>query len=125
MNREERRKLQKDGYKPKKEQVFNLKASDIVKIKEDATNKAFEDAFIYALGIPVLILKDKFGQLMRVNVDGKNREERFTEMCLEWFENVNLGLLNLEEVKECLKDECGIVFEKGDDDRIVVNSRNN
>ena len=42
-------------------------------MKQEATRDAAETAFLLMLGIPVLMFKDHFGQLIRREVDGKSR----------------------------------------------------
>ena len=64
-------------------------------IKREATHDAAETAFLLMLGIPVLMFKDHFGQLIRREVDGKSREQRFVDYCLEFyrqFERMNATL---------------------------------
>ena len=75
MNRAERRKAKKAGLPVKKEPVVNIKAADVEKIKQDASKDAANKAFLLMLGLPVMILHDKFGF-------GPVRCERFTDAVL-------------------------------------------
>ena len=53
MNRQQRRMAQKKGLPVAHEPVFNMKQSDIKKIKQEASEKAVNTAMILLLGIPV------------------------------------------------------------------------
>lgn len=114
MNRAERRKRAKLGLPVKKEPVINVKASDIQQIKENATTQAADTAFFLMLAIPVMVLHDKYGQLMRKEVDGKSREERFADMCLDLYDSFNKGYVTLDDLAECLWEEAGIKLERKD-----------
>lgn len=61
MNRQERRKA---GIK-KTEPIINIKVSEIDRIKEEAVAKGCERALFLLLAIPVMIIHDKFGELMK------------------------------------------------------------
>ena len=61
MNRAERRKAAKAGLPVKKEPVVNIKAADVQKMKQDASKEAADKAFLLMLGLPVMVLHDKFG----------------------------------------------------------------
>mgnify|MGYP003532873029 CR=1 FL=1 len=104
MNRQERRKLAKQGQHVPCEPVINLKASDIEKIKLDAVNEAVDKAFLLSLAIPVMIIHDKFGELMKK--DG--REQRFAEHCLKLYEMYQEGYVTIEDLHQCLYEETGM-----------------
>lgn len=108
MNRAERRKL---GIK-QKEPIVNIKRSDIEQIKKDVTKETIDTAFLLMLGIPTMIIHDKFAQLIKKNVDGKNREERFVDLCLELYDCFEQGYVTLDDLKNCLKEEAGVEFKK-------------
>lgn len=59
MNRQQRRMAQKKGLPVAHEPVFNMKQSDIKKIKQEASEKAVNTAMILLLGIPVKVLKEQ------------------------------------------------------------------
>lgn len=61
MNRQQRRMAQKKGLPVTHEPVFNMKQSDIKKMKQDATEAAVDAAMILLLGIPVKVMKEKYG----------------------------------------------------------------
>ena len=108
MNRAERRARAKQGLPVVKEPVLNVKASDIQKIKEDATTTASNLAFFLMMAIPVMVIHDKYPQLMRKEVDGKSREERFVELCLDLYDSFNQGYVSIEDLQKCLWEEAGV-----------------
>lgn len=112
MNRAERRRRQKQGLPIVKEPVLNIKASDIQQIKKDATNTAADIAFFLMLAIPVMVIHDKYPQIMRRVVDGKSREERFADLCLDLYDSFNKGYVTLDDLAQCLWEEAGIKLEK-------------
>ena len=65
MNRAERRK---SGIK-KSVKTYTLNDSQIKQIKDDAVKEAIDTAFIYMLGLPVMIIHDKYPQLMKKECD--------------------------------------------------------
>lgn len=104
MNRAERRKLSKQGVKVKSDPVINLKSSDIEAMKIEATKKAVDTAFMLSLAIPVMVLHDKFGELMKR--DG--REKRFADLCLELYDTYMKGYVDIEDLHKCLEQETGL-----------------
>lgn len=112
MNRAERRRRQKQGLPIVKEPVLNMKVSDIQQIKTQATNTAADTAFFLMLAIPVMVIHDKYPQLMRREVDGKTRAERFADLCLDLYDSFNKGYVTLDDLSQCLWEEAGIKLEK-------------
>lgn len=86
--------------------------TQINQMKKDATDKAVDTAFILMLGIPTLVIHDKYPSLMRKEVDGKGREERFVDMCLDLYDSFNRGDVSLDDIAMVLKDECNLIIEK-------------
>lgn len=105
MNRAERRRLEKQGQQPKKEAVVNIKSSDVQAMKKAAANEAADLAFILMLGLPILVLHDKYGF-------GKVRCERFIDQVLYQYQLFEEGRMTLDDVKAILKEESGITFER-------------
>lgn len=97
MNRAERRRLKNKKPEP----VINIKSSDIKNIKEKATSDATNIAFLLMLGLPVLVLRDKWGF-------GKVRLERFIDQVLEMYEAFNEDYLTLDDIHNVLYEEVGI-----------------
>ena len=112
MNRAERRRRQKQGLPIVKEPVLNMKVSDIQQIKTQATNTAADTAFFLMLAIPVMVIHDKYPQLMRREVDGKPRAERFADLRLDLYDSFNKGYVTLDDLSQCLWEEAGIKLEK-------------
>lgn len=112
MNRAERRRREKQGLPVQKEPVINVKASDIQAIKQQATTNAADTAFLLMLAIPVMVIHDKYPQLMRREVDGKPRAERFADLCLDLYDSFNKGYVTLDDLANCLWEEAGIKLTK-------------
>lgn len=108
MNRAERRKQAKMRVHVSKEPAINIKASDIQRMKEQAASYAAETAFFLMLAIPVMVLHDKYHLLMRREVDGKSREERFANLCIELYDSFEKGYVTLDDLADCLWEEAGI-----------------
>jgi hypothetical protein len=105
MNRAERRRLQKQGINAKPEPVINIKSSDVQQIKEKATSEAVDKAFLLMLGLPVLVLRDKWGF-------GKVRSERFIDQVLDLYDSFNKDYLTLDDIHNVLWEEAGIKIER-------------
>lgn len=112
MNRVERRKLQKEGKIIKKEPIINIKRSELEAIKKEAIREASEIAFILMLSIPVMVLHDHYPKIMKREVDGKNREERFADLCVDLYDSYDKGYITLSDLQECLKEETGMEFKQ-------------
>lgn len=108
MNRADRRKELKQGRLVKKDPVMNYKESDIQRIKEQAAAQGISTAFLLMMSIPIMVLHNNYAKLMRKDVDGESREERFADMCLDMYEQVQKGHLKLEDLKDSLLIETGI-----------------
>ena len=80
-----------------------MKKSDIEKMKVDAADKAMKVAFELMVSIPVMVIHDKFGQLMKK----EGREEKFAELCLDLYDSFQKGYVELDELRKCLEEEAG------------------
>lgn len=94
----------REALNPKK-RVYTLTEDDIERIKQDATNEAMNKAFVLMLGIPSMVLRDKFGY-------GSVRLERFTDGTFDYYDSFQKGNITLQDCLDCLKDECGISIEE-------------
>lgn len=101
MNRAERRRLQKKGVQVPVEPVINIKASDVQQMKDQATKKAANTGFLLMLGLPILVLRDKWGF-------GKVRLERFIDQVIDMYEAFNEGYLTLDDIHKVIEEETGI-----------------
>lgn len=99
MNRAERRRNQKQ-----KDPVYNLKQSDIDKIKKDASNEAIDKAFIIMCSLPCMVLRDKYGF-------GEKRMKQFMDHLMELYDSFNTGYVTFEDLLTTLKEEVGVTFE--------------
>jgi hypothetical protein len=103
MNRHERRKL---GLKAPVA-TYTLTASQIEAMKEDAVKKGIERAYLLMLAIPVMIIHDKFGELMK----REGRENRFADLCITLYKQYDEGYVDLSDLRQCLEEEAGIKVE--------------
>lgn len=106
-----RKQWRQQGQAIVKDPVYNLKASEIKAIKEETARKATDTAFFLMLAIPVMIIHDKYPLLMKKTVDGKSREERFADLCIDLYDTFDKGYLTLDELAECLWEEAGIKLD--------------
>lgn len=111
MNRKQRRQLGIKGKEP----TYTLNRDQINAIKQGATKKAVDEAFILMLGIPVMVLHDNYAKLVRIREDGKNREERFMDMILDLYDSYDRDYLTLQDIIDTLHEECGLDIIKGRD----------
>lgn len=102
-NRAERRRNAKEMDK---DPIITMKQSDIKKIKLDATR----DALNLLFAIPVFIIHDEYGKFHKLMVDGKNREERFLERCLELYDCFEKGYVTMKDLTETMEQETGYKF---------------
>lgn len=115
MNRKQRRNQQKQNKnlkKSEKEQKFYMVSDEkIAEIKENARSEAIDEAFILMMGLSVMTISDHIHDLYKVKGHEKCREERFTDYVLKLWEEYNQGIFSLQDVMDCLKDECGLTIE--------------
>lgn len=91
-----------------KNPTYTLTQKQIDQIKAEAVVEVSDRAFILMLAIPVMVLHDKYGQLMRK--DG--REEKFAELCLDLYDSFEKGYITLDDLKNTLQEETGMILEK-------------
>lgn len=104
MNRSDRRRL---GIK-RREPTINIRMEDVEQMKKEATKAAADWAFFMMLAIPVMVIHDHFGDLMK----REGREQRFVDLCIDTYKCYESGLVDIQELKQVLKDEAGIEIEK-------------
>lgn len=102
MNRKQRRETKT----AKKEPVYNLKASDIQRIKQEAAEEAVDTAITLLLAIPIKILHDQYGW------GTKKRLPEFGEKLIDEYQDFTDGKLTLKEYSELVFEYTGIKFEK-------------
>lgn len=106
MGRAERRRQEKE--QARRPVTYHLTDRQIAEMKQAATQEASEQAFLMMIGIPILVMKDHFGQLIRKEYAGKTREQRFYEYCEEMYKSFQEGYFGVEDIIVTLKEECGI-----------------
>lgn len=106
MNRQERRKQGVKG----KAKTYVLNSDQIKQLKDEAVQEATSTTFTLMVGLPVMILHDKYSLLTKKEVDGKCREERFADMILELYDSFDKGFLTLDDIKNTLEEETGMKF---------------
>lgn len=104
MNRAERRAK---GIKGRRA-TYNMTEDALNAVRVDEHKKAAEAAFVCMLALPTIVIRDKFGELMRK----EGREETFVNLVLKQYELFNQGYFTLDDLKECLLQETGIKFER-------------
>ena len=102
MNRSARRRNNND----KKVVTYNLTEEQINQIKKEATDKALETAFTLMLGIPLMVLRDKYGF-------GKKRMNEYIDYALETYDSFNKGYFTLEDVEKMLREEVEVNIRRG------------
>lgn len=85
----------------KKEPVYTLRQSDIDRIKKEQTSKAVDVAFTLLLGMPVMVLHDKYGFQ-------PDKLESFVTDTLSLYDSYEKGYLTLEDIKQTLEYEAGV-----------------
>ena len=99
MTRAERRRQERILKKSNK--TYNLSVKEIEEMKENALSEALNISFKLMLGIPLMVLRDKYGF-------GKKRLNDFIDHVLEEQDSFNKGYFTLEEVEEMLFEEVDI-----------------
>lgn len=77
------------------------------KDKQDIRS-ATEQVFTLMLAIPVKVLHDHYGALMKKQVDNLSREERFANLCIDLYKRFESGELTLDDLKSDLRDIGGV-----------------
>lgn len=69
--------------------------------------KANKRAFILSLAVPSMVINDKFSKLIPLELDGLNRQERFMDYCIDIYEAINGGYVDLNDLIDTILDETG------------------
>lgn len=102
MGRAELRRQARD--KVNKQKTYTLTVEQIEDIKKSATNEALDTAFILMLGLPVMVVHDKFGKLMKK----ENRLKNLADEILELYDTFKEGRITLDDVIQTIKEETGV-----------------
>lgn len=111
MGRVERRRAERE--RNKKPQTYIMTATEIAALKAEITKAVADELLAKVFGIGVMVIHDKFGQLMRKEVDGRSREQRYFDYCKELYDSFEQGYLTLEDIRDCLRDERGAIVRRG------------
>lgn len=101
--------------KNRKKSVKNLSINDREKkkLKKDITDDAIRKAFILMMCIPTMVIHDKYAYLTKkMDEKGRNREERFIDLCLNNYECIMKENVELLELVKILKEETGVDLSK-------------
>lgn len=60
----------------------------------------------------MLVIQSHFSDLIRLDVDGKNRAKRFTEWWWKTYEAFEEGRITLEDIRDVLREESDIVIKR-------------
>lgn len=99
MGRAEYRRQKREQSKSSK--IYNMTPIQIRNLKDQATDKAVNKAFVLMLGFPLIVLHDKFGY-------GKKRLERFIDELLKQYEAFDEGRITLDDLMETIEAETGV-----------------
>ena len=117
MNRAERRKAGISQPKPKMKHLPDSVYHDHLNQAyrqgwDNAFEKASNIAVAYMLGVPLLVLNEKFGEVRLKEFEGKSRVEHFFDLCTEMFDNYNSGDDTLERLLRDVKEKTGFDIEE-------------
>lgn len=114
MGRAELRRQQKQKNKSKK--TYNYTENDLKRIKSEIVEIVASEFLEAVFGISIMVLHDKFGKLIKKDVDGKCREERFFDYCIDLYDSFEKGYLTLDDIRIALEEECGAKFRRKKND---------
>ena len=97
-NRAERRRLEK--AKAKATKTYTLTVEQIDAMKKKAAVEATYQSVIAMLGLPLMVLMDKYGFR-------KKRLTAFTEKWITLFEGFEQGYFSVDDMRKTIKDETG------------------
>lgn len=87
-----------------KQKTYTLTVEQIEAIKKQAVDEAIDTSFILMLGLPVMVINDKFSKIMK----REKRIENFTDEVLELYDSFQKGLFTLDDIIEVIKEETGV-----------------
>ena len=99
MNRADRRRLKRSQESGNA--TYTLKNEDVTRIKHDAAQEAVYTAFTMMLGLPVIVLHDKYGW-------GKKRLSDFMDYVLEQYDSFEKDYVTLDDLWKTIEKETGV-----------------
>ena len=106
MTRAERRRTARAS--DKRESVFFLTNERLADIKQKAEERGFQKAVAALIYAPIMVIEGHFPELMRKEVDGKSRVERFADMLYLQLRCVQDQDVSVEDLRKYLKEQYGI-----------------
>lgn len=106
MNRAERRRLEKQG---KKNPTLTIKTSELEAMKQKERQKALNAVLPLLLGLPVKILKEKYGW------GTQKRLPDFADALLEAYEEFSKNEQSIEDLMKQVEQDCGIRFTEDEE----------
>ena len=100
MNRKQRRLL-----KQNKERIYTIKQSDMERYEKETADAMF---FIM-IAVGCLTIKNHFSKLIRVNVDGKNRTQRFFDLYSQTYQDWENGVFTTADMEKFMAKYVGVV----------------
>lgn len=99
--------LPKVEEQKKKTPTYNLTWEQIQDLKKQAAKEAIGSVIELTLGIPAMVLKDKYGF-------GKKRLPEALDHMVDLYESYEMGYLSLEDIRKTLWEEGGYMVKKRD-----------
>lgn len=93
--------------KKEKTPTYNFTWEQIQQMKKDAAKEAVSEVIELTLGIPAMVLKDKYGF-------GKKRLPEALDHMVDLYESYEMGYLTLQDIRKSLWEEGGYKIEKRD-----------
>ena len=93
--------------KKEKTPTYNFTWEQIQQMKKDAAKEAVSEVIELTLGIPAMVLKDKYGF-------GKKRLPEALDHMVDLYESYEMGYLTLQDIRKALWEEGGYQIEKRD-----------
>lgn len=93
--------------KKEKTPTYNFTWEQIQQMKKDAAKEAVSEVIELTLGIPAMVLKDKYGF-------GKKRLPEALDHMVDLYESYEMGYLTLQDIRKALWEEGGYKIEKRD-----------
>lgn len=93
--------------KKEKTPTYNFTWEQIQQMKKDAAKEAVSEVIELTLGIPAMVLMDKYG------FDDKQLPEALDHM-VDLYESYEMGYLTLQDIRKTLWEEGGYKIEKRD-----------
>lgn len=116
MNRSQRRTVEKKAKNKikiaSKEELRGIVKEEVSKRRDEYEREIVDKTYRMLLAIPAFVINDKFSSLIRLDVDGKGRVERFIEACDKTYDAYIKGYISLEDIISTIKEDTGYEYTK-------------